>query len=259
VPEDEPEIKEVKPEEIASAVKFIQELDPYHPVYINYTQMGPASRYAGLPGDIMSLDYYLTSSEGRTIKDTLQYVDIMQEVSRPMHVPVWNFIIGSNLDNHPREISAAEQVAQTYANIVKGVTGLQYFFGQVAGRKHWETFKALNHEIEELTQVILSGEEVAEIKSGNPNILVMTRKYDDSIYLFCVNIENRKSEASFDLAELKLPNNLKPGFFEGIFGVDGRISAEVTFEKRQVECSGQILKDTFLPFERHIYKFKGEE
>ena len=237
VPEDEPEIKHVKPAEIASTVKFIQKLDPYHPTYINFTQMGPTSRYAGLPGDIMSLDYYLTSAEGRTVEDTLQYADIMRKVSEPMHVPVWNFIAGSNLDNHPREPSAGEQVAQTYGNIIKGVTGLTYFFGQLAGRKHWKAYLQLNREIEKLTPVILAGDE-QQIKSSTPAVLGVIKKYKGSVYLISVNIENSVKDVKFDLSTVS--------------GIPAK--GTVLFENRSVTLKSGLLSDKFKAYERHIYR-----
>lgn len=58
--DDEPEIRDVKPEELISAVEKVKRLDPYHPAYINFTRIGPAQRWGGLPGDILSTDYYLT-------------------------------------------------------------------------------------------------------------------------------------------------------------------------------------------------------
>ena len=239
MPEDEPEIKQVKPEEIKEAIEFIKELDPYHPVYINYTQMGPAMRYAGLPGDIMSLDYYLTAVEGRTVRDILNYVDVMEDVAIPMHIPTWNFIVGSNLDNHSREISAEEQVAQTYGNIVSGATGLGYFFGQLAGKKHWQAFKNLDREIKELEPLIFSPEKTAQIKCGSPSVLTMTRKCKDAVYLIAVNVENTAVDVPFDLSSLSLKDGAE---------------ASLLFEDRKIKAEGKVLKDKFAPFERHVYK-----
>jgi Carbohydrate family 9 binding domain-like len=239
MPEDEPEIKHVKPIEISNAVKFIQKLDPYHLTYVNYTQMGPTSRYAGLPGDVMSLDFYLTSAQGRTVEDTLKYADIMREVSEPMHVPVWNFIAGSNLDNHTREPSAGEQVAQTYGNIIKGVTGLTYFFGQLAGREHWKKFMELNREIKQLTPVILTGTEM-QIKSSNPSVLSVIKKYKNSIYLICVNIEDSKKDVKFDLSTIDGVSN----------------QAAVIFENRNIVLKGGLLNTKFNAYERHVYRIK---
>jgi hypothetical protein len=237
MPADEPEIGSVKPEDVAAGIKRVKEMDPYHPVYINYTQIGPVSRYAGLPGDIMSLDYYLTAVEGRTIEETLRFVDIMEEISEEQRTPTWNYIAGSTIFNHCREISAEEQVAQTYGNVIKGASGLGYFFGQILGRRHWKAFRNLNEEMTALTPIIFSGEEIKQVAVSSKDILYMTRKYGDRIHIMAVNIHNRKVDAAFDLS---------------LLGKTGE--AGVIFENRNLRVERGLLKDTFLPFERHVYK-----
>ncbi len=251
---DEPEIYSVKPEDVAAGTMKIKQLDPYHPVFINYTQMGPGSRYAGLPGDIMSLDYYLTASEGRTVKDTLSFVDAMNEVAVPMHTPVWNFIAGSNLDNHPREPSPEEQTAQTYGNVIKGGSGLKYFFGQLAGKKHWKRFLELDKELRELSPVFLTGEELPLIKSDAADILVMARRHNDATYLLCVNVDDNPHTGVVDLSPLKLPGS-DGGTFAFLGGLFSSFpTATVLFEERELPVKENILKDDFAPFERHVYR-----
>ena len=163
----------------------------------------------------------------------------MRKVSEPMHVPVWNFIAGSNLDNHPREPSAGEQVAQTYGNIIKGVTGLKYFFGQVAGREHWKALLELNREIEALTPVILTGDE-QQIKSNNPSVIAVIKKYKNYLYLICVNIEDSAKDVKFDLSTIK--------------GLADK--GTVVFENRNISVKNSLLTDKFKAFERHVYKMK---
>jgi len=239
MPEDEPEIKPLKPSEVAAAIREVKQLDPYHPVYINYTMMGPQSRYAGLPGDIMSIDHYLTSVEGRTIRDTLRYVGQMKAVSDPDNIPVWNIVVGNNLGNHTREISAEEQEAQTYANVVKGVTGLQYFLGQLAGRRHWKRFLALRQEIEELSPVLFSVEPVGSVDGNSPALLATTRKLGDRIYLIAVNIEAQPIDAAFDLSSLSV-------------GKEAAVKA--LFENRNLTAKDRLLRDRFAGFQRHVYE-----
>jgi len=239
MPEDEPEIKPINPEELTAAILEFKRLDPYHPVYINYTMMGPQSRYGGLPGDIMSIDHYLTSVEGRTIRETMLYVDQMKAVSDPRNVPVWNIIVGNNLGNHTREISAGEQEAQTYANIIKGVTGLQYFLGQLAGRQHWKRFLSLNKEIEQLSPVIFSVEPVGKVTFTPTGLLATTRKLGDKVYLLAVNIEPEGVDAVFDISSL----TVGPG-----------TEVKVVFENRKIKTDGNILRDKFTGFQRHVYE-----
>jgi glycosidase len=154
-------------------------------------------------------------------------------------VPVWNFIVGSNLDNHHREPSAGEQTAQTYGNIIKGVTGLSYFFGQLAGKEHWKRFIELNREIEELTPIILIGDE-QQIKSNKPSVIAVIKKYKNSIYLICVNIEDSEKDVKFDLATI-----------EGL--ADKGI---VVFENRNITLKNGLLIDKFKAYERHVYRIE---
>ena len=76
--------------------------------------MGIPSRFAGLPGDILSIDDYITNREGRTVGEIVRQVEIMEEAARPTQRPVWIFISGNNLHNHYREPTPGEQVAQSY-------------------------------------------------------------------------------------------------------------------------------------------------
>jgi len=239
MPEDEPEIKPLKPAQVAAAIREVKQFDPYHPVYINYTMMGPQSRYAGLPGDILSIDHYLTSVEGRTIRETLQYVDQMKAISAPDGIPVWNILVGNNLGNHTREISAEEQEAQTYANVIKGVTGLQYFLGQLAGRRHWKRFLGLRKEIETLSPILFSVDPVAHVDCTPSRVLTATRRFGGKIYLIAVNVEPEAVEATFGLFAL----SVKP---------DAEIN--VLFENRRLRAKAHQLRDRFAGFQRHVYE-----
>ena len=163
----------------------------------------------------------------------------MEEISRPRHLPTWNFIVGSNLDNHTREISAGEQVAQTYGNIIKGATGLKYFFGQLAGREHWQAFKQLNREAIELTPVILATDAARPITSSRPSVLATTRTVGGKAYVLSVNIENQPTEVAFDISALSCPDQSE---------------VKVLFEDRTLVIHDNILRDKFDGFQRHIYE-----
>ena len=65
--------------------------------------MGIPSRFAGLPGDIISIDEYLTNREGRKVRKIIDQVEGMVAAAAPTHRPVWMFLVGNNLYNHTRE------------------------------------------------------------------------------------------------------------------------------------------------------------
>jgi hypothetical protein len=237
---DEPEIqKEITPEEIVEVVKRTKEADPYHPVYLNFTPIGPTQRYAGLPGDIISTDLYITGGEGRPIRAVVDIVELKEKIAEEKRMLTWMWLVGNNLYNHFREPTAEEQEAQTYGAVIAGCTGLKYFYGQPYGYKHWVKMKQLNQELNTLTPVI-SSEKLPGIKSNHPDILVMGRRYKDIIYLFSVNINGEeKIEGKIDLSAY-LGNNTARG--------------KVLFEKREVDIKGGILKDVFAPFHRNVYE-----
>jgi hypothetical protein len=239
MPADEPELYPVKPAEVAEGIQKIKQWDPHHPVYVNYTQMGPASRYAGLPGDILSIDYYLSAVEGRTIAETLRFVDEMESLARPRGIPTWNFLIGGFADHHWREISADEQTAQTYGNVIKGVSGLTFYFGQPMGLEHWARMRQLNGELKELSPILFSTERIGPAGTSDPAILVTVRRQGDKAYVLAVNIEEREIKASFNLSNIE---NAKAA------------QGQVLFEKREVNVAGGMFSDRFKPYERHVYE-----
>ena len=118
------------------------------------------------------------------------------------------------------------------------MTGLKYFFGQLAGRRHWKRFKELNREVQELTPVIASSGAGLPVKCNSPCILTMTRAYSGSIYVIAVNIENAQVVAVLDLSPLP---------------VGAQNTAKVAFEDRRLVLQGKVLRDRFAPFARHVY------
>ncbi|MCM8785967.1 MAG: hypothetical protein NC827_07080 [Candidatus Omnitrophica bacterium] len=236
---DEPEIQsDVKPEEIIEVVKRAKEKDPNHPVFVNFTPIGPSMRYAGLPGDILSTDLYITGGTGRPIREVVDLVKLKDKIAREKDMWVWMWLVGNNTYNHFREPTAQEQEAQTYGAIISGCTGLMYFYGECFGYKNWMKLKQLSKETEMLTPIIFS-EEIEGIESNNPDILVMGRKFNNKYYVFSVNIN--KVELT---GKINLPKELR-----------NYKKAKVIFEDREIEIKDGVLTDTFNIYQRHIYEF----
>jgi hypothetical protein len=229
---DEPEICDVKPEDVVKIVDMAKSVDPYHPVFGNFTEIGPRAKFAGLPGDVISTDMYLTS--GHPIKQITELIKVQEDRAKEKRVLTWAWLVGNNTYNHTREPLAEEQVAQTYASIISASTGLMYFAGEVFGAKHWEALKQTNAEILQLSPMIF-GEDAARIASGNSEVLTMAKRHGGKTYLFAVNIGEETPQCTFTL-----PSGMK--------------KATVLFENRTVQVQNGVLKDTFKPYERHIYE-----
>jgi hypothetical protein len=236
---DEPEIQsKVKPEDVIERVTAARETDPYHPVYVNYTPLGPAQRYAGLPGDIISTDYYVMDDaeriSGRTIEEVVNIINMKEKIARERHIPTWMFIAGNNLSNHCREIPAQQQESQTYAAVIAGCSGLKYFFGHPYGRNHWDTLKRVNKELLSLTPVLFSQDERPEAESSTPSVLVTARRHEGKTYVIAVSVKNEVLDVSLNA------------------GISAK-RVSVLFEDRTVPIEGTVVKDTFQPYQRHVY------
>lgn len=237
LPVDEPELY-ATPEETAQTIAHFKELDSHHPVYVNNTVMGIPSRFAGLPGDILSIDDYLTNREGRSVKEIVRQVEIMEGAARPTRRPVWIFIVGNNLHNHYREPSAGEQVAQSYGCALAGASGLLYFLANPANRQHWLALRQTNRELTALGPVLLSAEPAPHATCSSPAIRFVVRRAGAQIYLIAVNLEPQAVSAKFQIEWF------------------GQTEGAVMFESRTANIKSGMLADEFAPHARHVYRFE---
>ena len=234
---DEP-LGEERVKEVIETVGKARETDPHHIIYCNHFPHTMAANYAGLPGDIVSIDYYPIPCTGRSIREIGNLTREMEEFARPRRIPTWFFVQGSGL--HMREPTALELSAQTYMVIVNGGTGVLYFFGEPHGQRAWERFLKLNEEIKQLNDILLSIEEPPAFSQRRGGEIYSTvRKFRGSVYIIAVNGSRETINEVFTLP-----------------GVSGK--AEVLFEGRVLEMKKNRLADRFGPLERHVYKMRTE-
>ncbi len=234
---DEPELH-AREQDVKEIVARAKKADPDHPVFINLTHLGPARRYAGLPGDVLMIDYYLTSSPTRTVGDVLYQSRKMVGIARQRGMPAWSFLAGDNHQNHYREPTPGEHVAQAYGNVIEGVTGLMYFMGHPLGKEAWKAYKRTGQELKRLTPVIFAKEARVGLVRTPSNILYTTRRHDGNLYIIAVNITDKSSDAVFRLTDL---------------AGTGTIDCDVMFEGRKIPLRNGTLKDRFAPYQRHVY------
>jgi len=230
---DEP-AGEARAQEVKDEVAKSRKLDPNHFIYCNHFPHTMAANYAGLPGDIISIDYYPIPVPGRSIKGVGELTRKMEELATPRRLPTWFFVQGSGL--HAREPYAEEYEAQTYMVLVNGGTGVKWFFGMPSTRKEWKRFVGLAAEVKTLNDVLLSVEpRPGFTQQYSIDISATSRLYKGSAYVIAVNGSREPVDEIF-----KLP------------GVSG--TAEVLFENRKLEVKDGRLADTFKPLQRHVYK-----
>jgi hypothetical protein len=238
LPVDEPELYTTA-EPTIEMISHFSKHDPYHPTYLNNTVAGIPSRFAGLPGDILSIDDYLTNRPNRNVVEIINAAKMVNDVAIPSHRPTWMFIVGNNLHNHTREPTAGEQVAQTYGTVISGVTGIFYFMGDIISPKHWAAVKQTNAELMQLAPVLLSDESAPAAQSSLPGVIVTSRRVGDEIYILAVNLEDKAADVRFELDQ---PLDFK--------------TCEVLFEDRMLSLQTSVLQDKFEPYQRHVYRLK---
>jgi hypothetical protein len=214
------------------------EADPDHPSFVNNTVGGIPSRFAGLPGDILSVDDYLTNRERRAVREIVHNVDVMNEAGAPTERPTWIYIVGNNLNNHYREPTAGEQIAQSYGCAIAGATGLLYFYGLPTDKGNWAALCQVNRELTTLAPVLLSPEPAPIAACLSPAIRFTTRRVGSSVYLVAVNLEDEPVKAIF---EIKGATSLE---------------AVAVFEDRFVRVESTAFEDQFAAHARHVYRLE---
>lgn len=233
---DEPELY-AKSGEVKTFLESYRKAYPNLPVFMNNTVMGIPSRFAGLATDIVMIDDYLTNREGRTIREMANDAVAVEKAGRAERKPAFFFPSGDVTAGHHRECSAAEQVAQCYAMVINGCTGLVHFEALPKYPRNWEAIKQVNAEFLTLTDAVFSEEKCGETSVADPEIQLMTRKLDGKLYLITLNLSSEPRTVKF-----RLPQEF-----------DYADDAEVKFENRKVKVAGKAVEDRYKGMERHVY------
>jgi len=230
---DEPS-GEARVKEVIDTVEQSRRLDPHHVIYCNHFPHTMLAGYAGLPGDVISIDYYPIPVPGRSIIRIGDFVRKMEAFARPRRIPTWFYVQGSGI--HAREPTAAEYEAQAYIVLVNGGTGLQWFFGMPGTRREWKRFVSLAAEVRRLNDVLLSLEPRPAFTQQFPGeVNATSRRFSGDVFLIAVNGTRDPVDEVFTVP-----------------GAPGK--AEVLFENRTVPITDGRLADRFEPLQRHVYR-----
>jgi len=266
-------------------VKMIRETDKVHPAYVNTTwiQNEYWTKWQQT-GDIASQDNYIV---GPAQPDSWSKTNgIPENISQTVKLndqkkPVW-FIAQAFSEDKPANWGLPTPVqlrSMVYTAIIHGATAMEYFtmdndlvrgaglygispepkerytagtgFAADSARRDlmkqlWNTASETNKEIKALTPWILSPTSDIEYsvyvqgdsKTKTP-IRTILKRYKNDFVMFAVNIDNAPIDVRID--------------FDNQIGLK---TAKVLYETRkEVALTGSSLKDTFKPFEVHIYKY----
>jgi len=234
-----------EPDKVRQAVVDMRQADPNRVVWVNqFFSSIMGQRFADIPGDIVSTDYYPVGSPTRRISDLGRQVEAMEVVARRRHMPTWMWLAsgGANMA-HIREPSPEEQTAQVYECALAGATGLVFFINQPMGPRHWQRLQELNREMEILAPALLSRGPIASAPCGNRSVRVATRSVGRDVYVLAVNGTAYPEETTIDLSELPIRRQGE---------------ARVLFEDRTSRYENARLRESFGGYERQVYLFERQ-
>ena len=140
-------------------------------------------------------------------------------------------------------------------SLVRGSQGLIYFVHQFRPRfkeaallddpEMLAAVTAINRQIRELAPVLnsptLTKDVEVQSSAADTPIACMHKRYEGAEYVFAVNLRNRPTRGTFQLAQ----------------SASG-MRVEVLEESRQLSVERGVFADDFKPYEVHLYRLKGE-
>lgn len=211
-------------------LKLAHELDPNHPALINYL----GNKLTGHMGDIYSTDIYPIPHSSPTA--AINGVAAMSAAARTERKPVWMWLQGTGyaywMDREPtpRELSC-----MVYGSLIAGARGIYYFAQVPRTQECWAEMRALCVELGRLAPVLGSLDQAPAAQADNKAIMTAAYVSGGETWLLAVNTQREPREVT-------LSTSTKMG------------NAELVFEGRNVKVTGGKWRDTFGPYERHVYR-----
>jgi len=262
----------IPPKKIIEDYRKIRSADPTRPVLLNLGQGVAWDRWHGrgvrtnhpedypqyVKGcDIASFDIYPVVHSHPEVSGELWYV--ARGVERLVtwtegEKIVWNCIECTRIKNPKHKATPKQVRCEVWMSLIHGSTGLIYFvhewepkFNESALLSDPEMLSAvteINQQITRLAPVLNSPtiKDSASVSSDNKNVpvAVMVKKYEGVTYLFAVGMRNVRTNATF-----------------AVPGLEGKKTVEVIGENRTIVLQNGVFKDSFEPWDVHLYSACG--
>ena len=259
----------VPPQKVVDEYLAMRRRDPSRPILLNLGQGVINEQWIGRgPGaslkdyatyvkgaDVVSFDIYPIAGLDRpNPADYLWYVGA--GVSRLVHWTqgrkiVWNCLECTRISNGVRKATPEQVRAEAWMAIIHGSRGLIYFVHEFKPRFNEHALlddppmlaavTNLNAEIHKLAPIINSPDLAPPVKpehaSERASVAAVAKRYNRSIYIFAVGMQNRNTQATFNV----------PGR-----AIDG--TAEVLGEGRTIAVKHGTFRDAFGPYQVHLYR-----
>jgi hypothetical protein len=208
--------------------------------------------------DIVSFDIYPACHEHRDVAGKLWMVaDGVRRLRRWSgdRKVVWNCVEGTHVSNPDAKATPRQVRAEAWMSLVRGSRGLIYFAhqfrpkfieaGLLADEAMLAGITATNKQIHRLAPVLNSPSvpEGVTVTSSPAEVPVeaVLKRHGGAAYVFAVGMRAGKATATFTVAGLK-----------------GEARAEVIDEGRMLEVRDGVFRDTFRPWDVHLYKIRTE-
>jgi len=264
----------ILPEKIIEDYQRLRERDPSRPILLN---LGQGVAWDGWYGrgvrtnhpedypeyaqgaDIVSFDIYPGCHSHADVAGKLWFVaDGVSRLRRwsEDRKPVWTCIECTRIDNVKAKATPHEVRAEVWMALVRGARGLIYFShqfqpkfieaGLLADPEMLAAVTATNQQIQRLAKV-LNAPTVPEgvaVTTTEPEVPVeaIVKRHDGATYVFAVAMRPGQTVAEFRVA-----------------GMSGRAQAEVLGEDRRLDVENGVFRDTFAPWDVHLYRVGDAE
>ena len=256
-------------EKIIADYERLKQADPSRPVMLN---LGQGVAWDGWYGrgvrsnhpedyaeyvkgsDIASFDIYPACHENGAVAGKLWMVaDGVTRLKKwaGEKRSVWNCIECTRISNPTTKATPLQVKAEVWMSLVRGSRGIIYFVhefkpkfveaGLLADKEMLAQVRAVNQQIQELAPVLNSPmlADVAKVQSSAADVPVeiMVKRHHGDTYIAAVGMREGTTTATITVA-----------------GLTGKAKAEVLGENRTLEIADGAFKDSFQPWDVHLYR-----
>jgi hypothetical protein len=261
----------IPPARIVAGYERIKKADPSRPVLLNLGQGVAWDQWVGrgvrrnhpedypeyVKGcDIASFDIYPACHDHADVAGKLWLVadgvTRLRKWCEPRQA-VWNCIECTHINNPKAKATPQQVKAEVWMALVRGSRGLIYFVhqfkptfveaGLLADAEMTAQVRAVNRQIHDLAPVlnsptVVDGVAVESSAAGVP-VEAMVKRQGGATYVFAVGLRDGTTAATFTLT-----------------GWTGRAEVEVLGEGRRLELRDGAFRDTFRPWDVHLYRIR---
>lgn len=240
---------------LAGYYRRVASADPNHPCFIVLCTM-PEVKYFPETTDIMGVDPYpVPESPVTKVSEAADTARLAVDGHKPTWMALQAFAWYQHHSDNPdrghipteaelktgRAPSYEESRCMTYLALTHGAKGLIYWcyydMKQLPQyNEMWAGMKKIGGEVKSLSPVLLSSDDLREVKCSSPEIHTKLKIFHGELYLIAVNAGLTQRNVTFDLGRKISP------------------TATEIFEKRNLRNGRSTLTDSFKPLEAHVYR-----